>query len=136
MSGRYLLDTNICIYIINQRPAEVLERFKRLSVEQVALSTITWGELYFGAYKSERLQHNLRNMQALTGLLEVLPVPIAAAEHYGKVRAQLQREGLPIGGNDLWIAAHALAEKLTLVTHNTKEFERIEHLQLENWVGK
>jgi tRNA(fMet)-specific endonuclease VapC len=99
MSGRYLLDTNICIYIINQRPAEVLERFKRLSVEQVALSTITWGELYFGAYKSERLQHNLRNMQALTGLLEVLPVPIAAAEHYGKVRAQLQREGLPIGVN-------------------------------------
>lgn len=136
MSGRYLLDTNICIYIINQRPAEVLERFKQLSVEQVALSTITWGELYFGAYKSERLQHNLRNMQTLTGLLEVLPLPIAAAEHYGKVRAQLQREGLPIGGNDLWIAAHALASKLTLVTHNTKEFERIEHLQLENWVVK
>ncbi|MFZ3192560.1 MAG: type II toxin-antitoxin system VapC family toxin [Moraxellaceae bacterium] len=134
MSQHYLLDTNICIYLINQRPESVLRRFSTLKPSQVSLSMVTWGELYYGAYKSEKLQHNLRNLQQLSGLLEVLPLPVAAAEHYGRLRADLQRVGRPIGGNDLWIAAHALAERYVLVTHNTKEFERVEGLSVENWV--
>ncbi len=134
MSQHYLLDTNICIYLINQRPESVIRRFSTLKPSQVSLSMVTWGELYYGAYKSEKLQHNLRNLQQLSGLLEVLPLPVAAAEHYGRLRADLQRVGRPIGGNDLWIAAHALAEGHILVTHNTKEFERVEGLSVENWV--
>jgi tRNA(fMet)-specific endonuclease VapC len=134
MSQHYLLDTNLCIYLINQRPESVLQRFSTLKPSQVSLSMVTWGELYYGAYKSEKLQHNLRNLQQLSGLLEVLPLPVAAAEHYGRLRADLQRVGRPIGGNDLWIAAHALAERYVLVTHNTKEFERVEGLSVENWV--
>ena len=134
MSQHYLLDTNICIYLINQRPESVIRRFSTLKPSQVSLSMVTWGELYYGAYKSEKLQHNLRNLQQLSGLLEVLPLPVAAAEHYGRLRADLQRVGRPIGGNDLWIAAHALAERYVLVTHNTKEFERVEGLSVENWV--
>lgn len=134
MSSHYLLDTNICIYLINQRPEAVLQRFAMLKPSQVSLSIITWGELYYGAYKSEKLQHNLANLQQLSGLLEVLPLPVSAAEHYGQVRASLQRVGRPIGGNDLWIAAHALAEGYVLVTHNTKEFDRVDSLMVENWV--
>ena len=134
MSQHYLLDTNICIYLINQRPESVIRRFSTLKPSQVSLSMVTWGELYYGAYKSEKLQHNLRNLQQLSGLLEVLPLPVAAAEHYGRLRADLQRVGRSIGGNDLWIAAHALAEGHILVTHNTKEFERVEGLSVENWV--
>ena len=134
MSQHYLLDTNICIYLINQRPESVIRRFSTLKPSQVSLSMVTWGELYYGAYKSEKLQHNLRNLQQLSGLLKVLPLPVAAAEHYGRLRADLQRVGRSIGGNDLWIAAHALAEGHILVTHNTKEFERVEGLSVENWV--
>ena len=93
MSQHYLLDTNICIYLINQRPESVIRRFSTLKPSQVSLSMVTWGELYYGAYKSEKLQHNLRNLQQLSGLLEVLPLPVAAAEHYGRLGAMIY--GLP-----------------------------------------
>lgn len=133
---RYLLDTNICIYIKNHRPAEVLMRFSRLPPGKVAMSAITYGELCFGAEKSSKPKATRQILEHLTALIPVLPLDAGVSEHYGKIRQQLQALGKPIGNNDLWIAAHALAGKLILVTNNVTEFERVEGLKVENWVGQ
>ena len=132
--ARYLLDTNICIYIAKGQPAAVRERFARHALHELAMSTITVGELRFGAEKSQARERALATIGQLVQRIQPCPLPLAAAEHYGDIRATLQRQGLPIGNNDLWLAAHARAEGWVLVTHNTREFARVPGLQVENWV--
>lgn len=133
---RYLLDTNICIYIKNHRPAEVLARFSKLPPGKVVISSITYGELCFGAEKSSKPKETRKILEHLTALTPVLPLDENVSIHYGKIRQHLQASGKPIGNNDLWIAAHALAGKLILVTDNESEFKRVPGLKVENWVGQ
>lgn len=132
---RFLLDTNICIYIRRRRPPEVLERFRTLKEGDAALSIITYGELVYGARKSARSEEALRLLKELTEYLHVLPLPVDVAQHYGSARARLEARGQMIGGNDLWIAAHALSLGLVLVTNNESEFSRVDGLKVENWVA-
>lgn len=134
-AARYLLDTNICIYIAKHQPPEVRSRFAALRADQVVMSVVTLGELRFGAEKSQQPARALAALASLTRLISVAELPASAGAHYGRVRAEWQRAGRPIGGNDLWIAAHALAEGWTLVSNNLGEFERVPGLPLENWVA-
>jgi tRNA(fMet)-specific endonuclease VapC len=131
---RYLLDTNICIYIAKQQPPAVAERFARLDIGSVGMSLITFGELRFGAEKSSRRESALETLARLQELIPVITPDVQVGENYGAVRAHLERAGTPIGNNDLWIAAHALSLDITLVTNNTREFERVPRLKLANWV--
>ncbi|MGE5331564.1 MAG: type II toxin-antitoxin system tRNA(fMet)-specific endonuclease VapC [Nitrospirota bacterium] len=131
---RYLLDTNICIYIAKGQPVAVRERLARHALQELALSVITVGELRFGAEKSQARERALSTIEQLVQMIPPDPLPQAAAEHYGDIRATLQKLGLPIGNNDLWLAAHARAEDWILVTNNTREFTRVPGLQVENWV--
>lgn len=133
MSLRYLLDTNICIYIAKQRPPEVARRFARLAAGTVGMSLITYGELRYGAEKSQRGAEALATLEQLVELIPVLEPSAVVGETYGTLRAHLERLGTPIGNNDLWIAAHALALGVTLVSNNTREFERVPKLKLQNW---
>ncbi|HEU0188281.1 MAG TPA: type II toxin-antitoxin system VapC family toxin [Gallionellaceae bacterium] len=133
---RYLLDTNICIYIKNHRPAEVLAKFSKLPPGKVVMSAITYGELCFCAEKSAKPKATRNILEHLVALIPVLPLDEAASVHYGKIRQKLQASGKPIGNNDLWIASHALASKLILVTNNVAEFARVPGLRVENWVDK
>lgn len=132
---RYLLDTNICIYIAKRRPLEVLRRFESLNVGDVVMSVITYGELYYGAEKSRQAEESRDRLNRLTELIPASPLPDNVARVYGAIRAALDRAGTPIGANDLWIAAHALAQDLILVSNNTREFSRIDGLSVENWVS-
>ena len=134
MEPRYLLDTNIFIYIRERRPEEVFRRFRRLRAGEAALSVISYGELFFGAAKRGQRADDLERLRALMHLLPPLPLPEAAAETYGAIRAELGARGEVISNNDLWIAAHALALGLTLVTNNEKEFRRVRGLKMQNWV--
>jgi tRNA(fMet)-specific endonuclease VapC len=131
-SPLHLLDTNICIYIINRRPPRVFEHFAGLAFGQVALSSITGAELHFGVAKSGS-QRNLLALEKFLAPLEVLPFDEAAMRHYGPLRSELERSGQPIGALDTLIAAHALALGATLVTNNVREFERVPGLTVENW---
>jgi tRNA(fMet)-specific endonuclease VapC len=135
MEPRYLLDTNICIYIRQKRPDEVLRRFRRLQPGEAALSVITYGELLYGAAKSTERESALERLRELIHLLPALPLPEQAAETYGAIRAELEAKGEMIGNNDLWIAAHALASGLTLVTNNEKVFRRVRGLKIQNWTA-
>lgn len=134
MSLRYLLDTNICIYIAKKHPSSVIHKFEELVVGETAMSTITYGELLYGAKKSHHPKKALQVLEELTSLIPVLPIPTDAAESYGEIRSHLEKQGKIIGTNDLWIAAHALALNVRLVTNNLKEFSRISHLKVENWI--
>jgi tRNA(fMet)-specific endonuclease VapC len=131
---RYLLDTNICIYIAKQRPPGVARRFATLAVGSVGMSLITWGELRYGAQKSQQRAQALATLDSLQALIPVIAMSDAVGESYGAIRAHLERAGTPIGNNDLWIAAHALSLKVTLVSNNMREFERVPKLKLDNWV--
>jgi tRNA(fMet)-specific endonuclease VapC len=133
MEARFLLDTNICIYIRRKKPEEVLRRFRTLKAGEAALSVITFGELVYGAEKSAQRAAALELLQELARVLPVMELPEAAAEAYGTIRAELERKGQMIGNNDLWIAAHAKATGLTLVTNNEREFRRVRGLKVENW---
>lgn len=135
MEPRFLLDTNICIYIREKRPEEVLRRFRKLRAGEAALSVITFGELLYGANKSAQRAAALERLRELIHVLPALPLPEAAAEAYGTIRADLEAKGAMIGNNDLWIAAHALAADLTLVSNNLREFRRVSGLRLQNWVA-
>lgn len=130
---RYLLDTNIVIYVIKRRPVEVLDTFNQHS-GRMAISSITLAELFHGAEKSSRVAENLRAIEDFTSRLEVLAYTPKVAQHYGSIRAALEKKGELIGINDLHIAAHARSEGLILVTNNTKEFERVPALEIENWI--
>ena len=133
MEPRYLLDTNICIYIRQKRPDEVLRRFRKLRPGEAALSVITYGELLYGAAKSEHRVAALEKLRELVHLLPALSLPESAAEAYGAIRAGLESKGEMIGNNDLWIAAHAVVAGLTLVTNNESEFRRVRGLRIQNW---
>ncbi|MCH8135565.1 MAG: tRNA(fMet)-specific endonuclease VapC [Proteobacteria bacterium] len=130
---KYMLDTNIAIYVIKRRPTEALETFNQ-HAGQLCLSAITLAELMHGVEKSSRPDHNLRQVEDFISRLAVLEYGNKAAAHYGNIRAALECSGMPIGVNDIHIAGHARSEGLTLVTNNMKEFERVEALRLENWV--
>jgi len=134
MKLQYLLDTNICIYIAKQKPQKVYDKFNQLLVGQVSMSTITYGELYFGAQKSQYHKKAFLVLEELSHLIPPLPLSTDVGKHYGEIRNKLEKLGQPIGNNDLWIAAHALATDLTLVTNNLKEFSGIKKLKLENWL--
>lgn len=129
----YLLDTNIVIYVVKRRPEEVLATFNA-NAARMAISVITLAELLHGAEKSSRPAANLAVVEDFVSRLEVLPYTEKAAQHYGQIRAALERMGQPIGANDLHIAAHARSEGLTLVTNNVGEFSRVPALQIENWL--
>lgn len=133
MEPRYLLDTNICIYIRQRRPDEVLRRFRKLRPGEAVLSVITYGELLYEAAKSEQRVRALERLRELVSLLPALALPETAAEAYGTIRAELESKGEMLGNNDLWIAAHALAAGLTLVTNNEKAFRRVRRLKVQNW---
>lgn len=134
MAATRLLDTNICIYIARSRPPSVARRFARAAPGSLGISIVTWGELCFGAAKSSDPARARSLLEDFARAVGVLDLPAAAGRHYGDVRAELQRAGTPIGNNDLWIAAHALALDVPLVSNNTREFERVPGLKLENWV--
>jgi tRNA(fMet)-specific endonuclease VapC len=135
MEPRFLLDTNICIYIREKRPEEVLRRFRKLRAGEAVLSVITLGELLYGANKSAQRAAALERLRELIHVLPALPLPEAAAEAYGTIRADLEAKGAMIGNNDLWIAAHALAADLTLVSNNLRELRRVSGLRLQNWAA-
>jgi tRNA(fMet)-specific endonuclease VapC len=130
---RYLLDTNIVIYVIKRRPIEVLDTFNE-HAGRMAISAITLSELFHGAEKSAKVSQNLAVVEDFASRLDVLPYTHKAAAHYGSIRTVLDRAGQPIGVNDLHIAAHARSEGLTLVTNNVGEFGRVPGLLVENWV--
>ena len=130
---KYLLDTNIVIYVIKQRPVEALEIFNRHQ-GRMAISSITLAELVHGAEKSSDVSRNIAVVEDFVSRLAVLAYDDKAAWQYGNIRATLEKIGQPIGVNDLHIAAHARSNGLTLVTNNLREFERVPGLLLENWV--
>ena len=130
---RYMLDTNIAIYVIKRRPPEALVHFNR-AAGRMCISTVTLAELLHGVEKSVEPEHNLRQVEDFVSRLEVIDYNAEAASHYGEIRADLERRGTPIGVNDLHIAAHARSKGLVLVTNNLKEFERVQGLRVENWL--
>jgi tRNA(fMet)-specific endonuclease VapC len=130
---KYLLDTNIVIYVIKRRPIEVLALFNE-HAGRMAMSAITLSELYHGAEKSAKVSQNLEVIEEFSSLLEVLPYTAKASAHYGSIRSTLEKAGQPIGVNDLHIAAHARSEGLVVVTNNVSEFARVPGLMVENWV--
>lgn len=132
-SPRYLLDTDLCIYIQRERPASVRNRFAKLKPGEAAISTITLGELRYGAERSARRDDALAAIDEFCALVPPLPLTPEVGIAYGRIRAPLARAGKPIGNNDLWIAAHAVALDLILVSNNTREFARVDGLALENW---
>lgn len=131
---KYLLDTNIVIYVMKRRPVVVGERFVRHQ-GQLAISAITLMELVYGAEKSPQSERNLREIEGFTARLEVLPYDELAAIHTGQIRAELAIAGTPIGPYDQMIAGHARALGLILVTNNEREFERVSGLRFENWTA-
>ena len=129
---RYLLDTNIVIYVIKSKPMPALKLFNE-HAGHMAISAITLAELLHGAEKSNAPARSLAVVEDFCARLEVLPYGARAAQHYGSIRSELEKRGQPIGVNDLHIAAHARSEGLTLVSNNLREFERVPALQLANW---
>jgi tRNA(fMet)-specific endonuclease VapC len=130
---KYLIDTNIAIYVIKRRPIEVMGVFNE-NAGRMGISAITLSELHHGAEKSARVAQNLAVIEEFASLLAVLPYTARASQHYGAIRAALEKAGRPIGVNDLHIAAHARSEGLTLVTNKLGEFARVPGLLTENWI--
>lgn len=131
---KYLLDTNIIAYIINKRPPEVFSKFQSLSKDEIFVSSIVVAELWFGVAKSHKKEENKSALEKFLAPLTIVDFDLTAAKFYAVIRADLESKGLIIGSNDILIASHALSLGRTLVTNNTKEFERVNGLKLENWV--
>ena len=131
---KYMLDTNICIYIIKRKPVDVIERFKQTDISQISISSITLSELFYGVSKSSKPGQNLMALTQFVAPFEILPFGGEASQYYGDLRAYLEKQGTPIGSLDMLIAAHALSLASTLVTNNEKEFNRVPNLNIENWV--
>ena len=132
---KYILDTNICIYIAKESPIKVLNKFKTLESGMVGMSLVTHAELLYGAVKSNNSKKAYRLINQLIELIPVLPFNNKVAEHYADIRATLERQGATIGNNDLWIAAHVRSQNKIVVTNNEKEFNRVKGLNVENWVN-
>ena len=131
---KYMLDTNICIYIIKKHPENVLNKFKTCEIGDIAISSVTLAELMYGAHKSLHQQKNKAALEEFTSPLEIMPFDDGAATHYGELRAYLEKKGTPIGSLDTMIAAHAQSLNVILVTNNKNEFSRVPHLKIEDWV--
>jgi len=131
---KYLLDTNIVIYVLKRRPKEVLNVFNA-NASRMAISSITLSELMYGAEKSLNTDKNLEAVEEFVSHLEVLPYDAKASQHYGQIKAALEKKGQIIGENDIHIAAHAISHGLILVSNNVREFKRVPNLALENWVS-
>ena len=131
---KYLLDTNIVIYVLKRRPKEVLAVFNA-NASRMAISSITLSELMYGAEKSLNTDKNLEAVEEFVSHLEVLPYDAKASQHYGQIKAALEKKGQIIGENDIHIAAHAISHGLILVSNNVREFKRVSNLALENWVS-
>ena len=131
----FMLDTDICIHLINEREEELRERFEA-NASGICISAITHAELRFGAAHSARVQENTRELEAFCLDLDILPFDAAAGAHYGEIRQTLVRRGRPTGANDLLVAAHARSTGATLVTNNEGEFGRVPGLRTENWLAK
>ena len=130
---KYMLDTNICVYVIKKRPEQVLNRFMQYDPGELCISAITLAELEYGIENSSMPERNRLALAMFLSGIQILPFDDAATEEYGKIRAALRRQGTPVGANDMLIAAHAKAKGLTIVTNNTREFDRIEGLTVANW---
>jgi tRNA(fMet)-specific endonuclease VapC len=128
-----MLDTNICIYIIKQRPPEVLKRFLSYQVGDITISAVSLAELRYGVAKSLYREKNAKALDEFILPLEVLPFDEEATKSYGEIRAALEKAGTPIGSMDMMIAAHAVSLGMTLVTNNTKEFNRVSALKVVDW---
>ena len=128
------LDTHICIYVINTKPPEVLARFHQYRLGEIGICSVVAAELAYGVAKSQSAR-NRAALEMFLAPLDILPFDTQAMWAYGDLRANLERQGTPIGSLDTMIAAHALSLDATLVTHNTREFARVSGLRLENWVG-
>jgi tRNA(fMet)-specific endonuclease VapC len=132
---RFLLDTDICIFIIRKQPQSIFERLTKYQVGEIGISSITYSELCFGAFKSREPERNLSALEEFVAPLEILAYDDSVCHFYGEVRRKLELLGLPIGPMDTLIAAHALSQGLTLVTNNTAEFSRVEGLHVDNWMS-
>ena len=131
---KYMLDTNICIYAIKQRPEQVFIRLQEHDPKEICISSVTYAELVHGVEKSQAIEKNRLALALLLANIEIVSFDSLAAESYGKIRADLEKAGTPIGPLDMMIAGHARSQGYTIVTNNTKEFQRVRDLKLENWV--
>ena len=132
---KYLIDTNICIYIMNKRPVGVIKKFKQFALGEIGISTITVSELQYGVSKSTYREKNEVRLEEFLAPLEILTYDQTAARIYGDIRFQLEKSGQLIGPLDLLIAAHAISQNLVLITNNDREFKRIKKLKIENWTN-
>jgi tRNA(fMet)-specific endonuclease VapC len=130
----YMLDTNICIYIIKKRPISLLEKFNSIPKNSLCISVVTYAELQYGVERSSSKKMNQEIIKDFISRLSVLSWDMEAAGHYAKIRSNLEKKGTPIGNMDLMIAAHALSQKCTIVSNNLREFKRVQDLKYENWV--
>lgn len=130
---RYMLDTNICIYAIKHKPEQVFLKLQEHDPSEVCISSVTYAELVHGVEKSQSIEKNRVALALLLANIEIMDFDTSAAESYGKIRADLEKEGKPIGPLDMMIAGHAKSLEYTVVTNNTKEFMRVNGLKLENW---
>jgi tRNA(fMet)-specific endonuclease VapC len=130
-----MLDTNICIYIIKQKPPNVIERFYQTEISEISISSITLSELFYGVSKSSKPEQNRIALTQFIAPLEILSYDDEAAQYYGELRVNLEKQCRPIGSLDMLIAAHALSATCVLVTNNEKEFTRVPKLKIENWVN-
>lgn len=130
---RYMLDTNICIYLIKNKPEQVFSRLQEHEPSEICISSVTYAELVHGVEKSKAVEKNRLALTLLLANIEILDFDAAAAESYGKIRADLEKQGTPIGPLDTMIAGHAESLSYTVVTNNMKEFGRVQNLKLENW---
>ena len=132
---RFMLDTNICIYIIKRKPPNVIERFYQTEISEISISSITLSELFYGVSKSSKPEQNQIALTQFIAPLDILSYDDEAAQYYGELRVHLEKQGRPIGSLDMLIAAHALSATCVLVTNNEKEFTRVPKLKIENWVN-
>ncbi len=131
---RYMLDTNICIYLIKHKPLQVFEKLQEHNPDEICISAVTYAELVHGVEKSKAVERNRLALTILLSNIEILDFDMKAAEEYGRIRADLEKKGTPIGPLDMMIAGHAKSLGYTVVTNNVGEFKRVEGLQYENWV--
>lgn len=132
---KFLIDTNICIYLMNNRSPELIQKFKDTEIGQIGISSITISELYYGLSKSKNQEFNLKRLEEFLVPFEILAYDEIASKYYGEIRYDLEKRGEIIGPLDLLIAAHALSRDLVLITNNEKEFQRIKLLKVENWTN-
>ena len=130
---KYLLDTNICVYLIRQKPPALLQKFRQFAIDDIGISSITVAELQYGVYRSAQQANNQQALEQFLIPLTILDFDYDAAQAYGRLRAHLEAQGTPIGSLDTLIAAHALVQQLTLVTNNIHEFARVPGLTIEDW---